>query len=320
MLRTLIYEDEKVIESSSINDINEHLKKSSKIWVDIECPSDEELKILENTFKFHPLAIEDCIHKIQRSKVDKFDDYYFLILNAFKGRNIKRHFTYIELYVFMSEKYIVTVRWEHLKIIDNVYKRIHDSEHMFKKGTDFILYTIFDEIVDEYYPLTDSVEDKIDDIEERAISNPSIEIQNEILTIKRNIIKMRKILSPQREVINMLLRHEYTLISDENRMYFMDVFDHLLRIFDLLDTYQDLLSGTLELYMSQISNRMNSVMKVLTIITTIMMPLTVITGIYGMNFVNMPELHFKYGYFIVLIGMVIIILLEVIYFKKKKWM
>lgn len=320
MIRTLMYDRGNIIKYFPVNEIPDKINTDVLIWIDIEKPDDEELTILSNIFKFHPLAVEDCIHSKQRSKVDNYKDYYFIVLNAFKGRDINRHFTYSEIFMFVGKNYLVTLHWSGLNIIDEVYERASGASTVFDRGIDFLLYSIFDAIVDDYFPLTDKIGEKIDILEEVIFKNPSRLIQNEILMIKRNMLKLRKIISAQREVLNILLRHDFPLIKDENRLYFMDVYDHLMRLFDLIDTYQDMLAGTLDLYMSQMSNRMNEIMKILTIITTIMMPLTLITGIYGMNFQYIPELNMHYGYFIVLAAMGVIVILEIIYFRIKKWL
>ncbi|SNX53201.1 magnesium/cobalt transporter CorA [Thermoanaerobacterium sp. RBIITD] len=320
MIRSLIYKDDIIKKENTYNDIVNSLNNDTLIWVDIEKPSDDEISILSDVFHFHPLAIEDTIIKQQRSKVDNYKNYYFIIFNAFKGRDINKRFIYSEIYIFLAYNYIVTIHWENLDIIDNVFKRTEESTVIFKRGIDFILHDLFDAVVDDYLPLTDKLGERIDIIEEVILKDPKKEIQSEILNLKRNMLKLRRILSPQREVINILLRHDFDIIKEDNRLYFMDVYDHLLRIFDLIDTYQDLLAGTLDLYMSQISNRMNEVMKVLTIITTVMMPLTLITGIYGMNFKYMPELNWNYGYYAALFVMGLIVLIEIIIFKVKKWM
>jgi hypothetical protein len=178
----------------------------------------------------------------------------------------------------------VSLHWEKVNIIEDLNIRASNNNLMFSRGIDFLLYNLFDAVIDEYFPLTDSIGDRIDNLEEKIIKAPSQKSQEEILNLKRDIIKLRKVLSPQREVINILLRHDFELIKDENRLYFMDVYDHILRIIDLLDSYQDLITGSMDLLMTQISNKTNEIMKVLTIITTIIMPLTLITGIYGMNF------------------------------------
>ncbi|MDF2672781.1 MAG: magnesium and cobalt transport protein CorA [Clostridiales bacterium] len=319
MIKNILYENGKIVENSSIKSIKSALISGEKIWVDMERPDEKEMNLLRDVFKFHPLAIEDCVHRIQRPKVVNYKDYYFIVLNEFIGGDINKYFTYSEVYIFLGDNYIVTLHWNKLKVIGDTMERITNGPYIFEKGIDFILYNLFDTLVDDYFPLTDSIGDKIDDIEETILKEPKRQVQDDILVLKRNILKLRKVLSPQREVLNILLRHDFDLIQEENRLYYMDVYDHMLRIYDLLDTYTDLLASTMDLYMSQISNRMNEVMKVLTMITTIMMPLSLIAGIYGMNFKFMPELGTRYGYFATLGLMAVIAVMEIFYFKKKKW-
>lgn len=320
MIKRILYENGKIIENSSISSIKSALNSGEQIWVDLEKPDEKEMDILKDVYNFHPLAIEDCVHKRQRPKVDNYKDYYFIVLNEFTGGDLNRNFTYSQLYIFLGSNYIVTVHWNSLKVISDAMERITNGPYIFERGIDFILYNLFDTLVDDYFPLADSIGDRIDRIEENILRNPGKQVQNDILALKRNILKLRKVLSPQREVLNILLRHDFPLIKEENRLYYMDVYDHMLRIYDLLDTYMDLLASTMDLYMSQISNRMNEVMKVLTMITTIMMPLSLIAGIYGMNFKFMPELQSRYGYFATLALMAVIAGVEIIYFKKKKWL
>ncbi|WP_026486150.1 magnesium/cobalt transporter CorA [Caldanaerobius polysaccharolyticus] len=321
MIRGLAYKNGKIYKDFPVEKIKEFLSDSALIWLDMEKPDEKELSLLNDVFHFHPLAIEDCVKRQQRAKVDDYKDYYFILLNAFKGRDVNRHFTYSEIYMFLGKNYFVTLHWENLNTLESVYRRTAESEIIFERGIDFIPYNVLDAVVDDYFPVMDRIGERIDYIEEEIFKNPYPQkIQDEILLLKRNMLKLRKTLSPQREVLNILLRHELYIIKEENRPYFMDVYDHLLRIIDLLDTYQDLLASTLELFMSQISNKMNGIMKTLTIITTIIMPLTLITGIYGMNFKYMPELNNHYGYFITLAVMGLITILEFIFFKIKKWL
>lgn len=320
MINGLIYNESQLKTNIQRDEIEKVIKNKVPVWIDILNPNEEELKLLSEVFNFHHLAIEDCIHRLQRPKVDNYKSYYFIVLNAFKGRDVKRGFLYAEIYTFISENYIVTIHWQELEVINKAIQRILSRMDAFERGMDFLFYTLLDEIVDDYFPVTDKIRDKIDNLEDIIIRNPKKQIPNEILHLKRNIIRLRRVLSPQREVVNILLRHDFGIIKEDNKLYFMDVYDHILRIFDLIDSYHDLLASTLDLYMSQISNRMNEVMKVLTIITTIMMPLTVISGIYGMNFDYMPFLREKSGYYITLGAMGVTMVLEFIYFKFKKWL
>lgn len=320
MIKILLYKESNVFEFSNYEDIDSKIKDDNLFWLDIENPSDEEIKILLDKFMFHPLTIEDCIHQRQRSKMENYKKYYFIVINVFKGRNIEDEFKVSEIFIYISNNYLVTVHWGKMDIIDIVYKKAKDVTNFFERGIDFLLYNIVDEIIDDYFPIVDEIGEKIDDIESDIFEKEDKNIQNKIFVLKKNMLKLRKIITAQREVLNTFLRHDFSIIKEENRMYFMDVYDHIMRLFDLIDTYHDLLTGTLDLYMSFISNRMNEVMKTLTIIATVIMPLTLISGIYGMNFSYMPELNTKYGYFITLGFMGLIAFIELLYFKIKKWL
>jgi len=320
LIKILLYKESNVFEFSNYEDIDSKIKDDNLFWLDIENPSDEEIKILLDKFMFHPLTIEDCIHQRQRSKMENYKKYYFIVINVFKGRNIEDEFKVSEIFIYISNNYLVTVHWGKMDIIDIVYKKAKDVTNFFERGIDFLLYNIVDEIIDDYFPIVDEIGEKIDDIESDIFEKEDKNIQNKIFVLKKNMLKLRKIITAQREVLNTFLRHDFSIIKEENRMYFMDVYDHIMRLFDLIDTYHDLLTGTLDLYMSFISNRMNEVMKTLTIIATVIMPLTLISGIYGMNFSYMPELNTKYGYFITLGFMGLIAFIELLYFKIKKWL
>ena len=186
-------------------------------------------------------------------------------------------------------------------------------------GSDFVLYNILDEAIDQLFVITDKVEEKINILEEESMNNPVQSTLNNIMRVKKSVIKLRRVVSPLREVINTLLRHD-DIITEKHRLYFSDIYDHILRIYDLIESDHEMVTSCLELYSSQLSNSMNKVMKILTIITTVMMPLTIITGIYGMNFQNMPELRAKYSYFITIFIMFFISLCQILYFRKKKWL
>lgn len=320
MIKLISYQNGSITHIGNIEEIEKKLNGKSLFWLDIINPDEKEIKVLREVFKFHPLVIEDCLHRVQRSKIDNFKDYYFIVLNAHREKENKRGFTYEGVYAFLGNSYIVTLHWSQLDVMERAHERVSKDPSAFERGMDFILYTITDEIVDSYFPLNDKIGDRIDTLEEMIIRFPKKQIQDEILVLKRMIVKLKRILSPQRDALNTLLRHDFSLIREENRLYFMDVYDHVLRIFDLADTHQDLLASTLDLYMSQISNRMNEIMKVLTIITTLMMPLTVISGIYGMNFEIMPGVHSRAGFGVTIVLMLVIVGAEVLYFKIKKWL
>lgn len=318
MIRTLLYKDGKLETKENEFKIRNMIKNGAMAWIDVNNATEEELDDIAKEFKLHPLALKDCRNKRQRAKIDDYGTYYFMILNVIMEK--KRTILHKEEYVFMGENYIITFSWDSSNIMDEQFERMSEKAQLFERGIDFILYNILDAITDAYMPVMDRIGTYIDELEERILNNPIKTIQQEIIGYKRRLISLKRLLSPQRDAVNIMLRHEYTLITEKSRMYYMDVYDHILRMFELVDTYEEILSGTMDLYMSEISNKTNDIMKILTIMSTIIMPLTLISGIYGMNFVNMPELGTKYGYFITIGVMAVIVIAEIHYFKHKKWL
>lgn len=293
-------------------------KTKEPYWLDINMPNEKDFELLEEHFNFHPITIEDCREKVKRSKIHDYVQYHFITVTS-SGDFIKGAFPYKNIHIFINEDFIITIHYNENKIIKRLLDELKKESNVFSNGTDFIMYRILDEIVDQYFTLTDKLENKIDFLEEKAMNNPIQQTVTEIMRTKKTIMKLRRIVSPIREVLNTLLRHD-DIISEANRIYYSDLYDHILRIYDYIESEQEMITSCLELYSSQLSNSMNKEMKFLTIITTIMMPLTIITGLYGMNFDNMPELHYKYGYFIVVFTMVFITISQIImiFFRKRK--
>ncbi|MBZ9634804.1 magnesium/cobalt transporter CorA [Clostridium sp. FP1] len=287
-------------------------------WLNINNPTDSDFEFLKGKFNFHPLTIDDCIHKSRRSKINDYNDYHFLII-ATSDSHPNNTFSYNNIYVYISSNYIITIHYGESKSIKKIINDINKGLDIVSNGSDFVLYHILDESTDQLFIITDKLEEKINILEEESMNNPVQSTLNNIMRVKKSVIKLRRVVSPLREVLNTLLRHD-DIITEKYRLYFSDIYDHILRIYDLIESDHEMVTSCLELYSSQLSNSMNKVMKILTIITTIMMPLTIITGIYGMNFENMPELHAKYSYFIVIFIMVFSSLCEILYFKKKKWL
>ncbi|MBC8059652.1 MAG: magnesium/cobalt transporter CorA [Clostridiaceae bacterium] len=287
-------------------------------WIDINMPKEKDFEILKEHFRFHPIAIESCTEKVKRSKIHDYIDYKFITVTS-SGDVTKGVFNYKNIHIFINEKFVITIHHNENKIIKRLFNELKNESNIFSSGTDFIMYRILDEIVDQYFILTDKLENQIDLLEEKAMNNPVQNTVTEIMSTKKSVMKLRRVVSPIRELLNTLLRHD-DIISEANRIYYSDLYDHILRIYDFIESEQEMITSCLELYSSQLSNSMNKVMKFLTIITTIMMPLTIITGLYGMNFDNMPELHYKYGYFIVIFGMLFITICQIIiiFFRKRK--
>lgn len=257
------------------------------LWLDIQNQSNEEINWLGNLFNFHPLALEDCINLNQRSKLEEYDGYIFFVLHLCRLGNDEK-IDADELHIFLGSRFIVSVHKKPMEIVDNCLKRYKSEPRTVEKGCDFIFYMLSDHLVDGYFPLLDKIEDEIDELEDIIISSPSRGSLARIFLLKQNLVSLRKIVSPLREVFGLIHRRESGLIKDKTYIYIRDVHDHLMRIYDMIDTYRDIMGNTLDIYLSTVSNGLNEVMKRLTIIATIFLPLGFVVGFFGMNFQGMP--------------------------------
>lgn len=299
--------------------------KQGSLWVDMHRPDENDLKMLSDVFNFHQLAIDDCSHYTDLPKIDEFDDHIFIITHSVLYDEEASEVKKLELDSFVSKNYIVTIHEEDLKTVSVNMDKVRKNPNVLTKGADFLLYNLIDFSVDNYMPLLDYWDDRIEELEDKVLGGQIADVMPQIITMKRNIIDLRRSITPQRDVINKLARRDSQIISAKNVIYFRDIYDHIVRIHEMLEADRDLIAGTFEIYLSAISNRMNVIMKRLTIVATIFMPLTLIAGIYGMNFNtsvspwNMPELNWPYGYFFVIGLMAAITLGMMAYFKIKKW-
>jgi magnesium transporter len=313
LIKDTIYENSHILEVlSRVKDTKDNY------WIDMDNPSAVDLDELKKFYRFHTLSIEDCMSKTKRSKIDEFDDYHFLVAVTHQSGQ-STYYSYRNLYIFIGENYLITIHYGESKVIRNIINKYKEDLDIFQNGIGFLLYHILDETVDQYFLLTDKLEEDINTLEFKAMNKPVQETLNEIMKAKRNVTKLRRVISPLREVINTLLRHD-DIIDEKSRIYFSDIYDHILRIYDLIESDQEMVTSCLELYSSQLSNSMNIVMKFLTSITTIMTSVTLLSGWFGMNFSNMPELSYKYSYFVFIIFVVIMTILQVTFFKKKRWL
>ncbi len=289
------------------------------LWIDLIAPSEAELARLQRTFEFHPLSIEDSSHFRQRAKVDQYEGYLFITLYSHHYDTTNREIVADELHVFLGSNYLVTVHQTPLPALSKARARYEREVEPFKKGPDFFLYLIGDELVDSYFPLLDEIEAKIDELEEKIESDPSTSIIHSIFDLKQELIHLRKATGPQREVFNALSTRHYDLVDKRVSVYFQDVYDHILRIYEMIETHRDLLGNVLDAYYSATSSRLNEVMKRLTLIATIFMPLTVITGLGGVNFRHMPFDN-PIAFVLLLISMILVPVGMLIWFKSRKWL
>lgn len=299
--------------------------KPSVTWINIEGLHDVGLiERLGKHFGFHPLALEDVLNCGQRPKLEDYGAYHFLVM---KSLYLKEEELEVEqISFFLSGTYVITLQEVPGDSFEAVRERIrHGKGQIRKMGPDYLLYALVDALVDEFFPVLENYGERVEELEDEVIDQPTPEILNEIHRIKRELLLVRRTAWPEREVINALQREEAHLVRPETRVFLRDCYDHTIQVIDMVETYRDLASGLLEVYLSSASNRLNEVMKVLTIISTIFIPLNFIAGLYGMNFnpqaspLNMPELNWYFGYPTVLIVMAVVGISLVVYFRRKGW-
>jgi magnesium transporter len=258
----------------------------SLLWVDFEAtPAAEDEKILTGIFGFHPLAVDDALQETHVPKVDDWSQYIYIVLSAIAfekkdGSLVDIH----ELDVFLGQNYIVTHHDQSIPAIQRAWSACQRDDRHLKRGADHLLYRIVDEVVAQYMPVVEEIDDEIDRIEDEIFDKPGPDVLERIFSLKRAVLQMRRVVGPQREVLNRLARDDYEVIDARARIYFRDVYDHLVRLHDLTESLRDLIGGALDTYLSVINNRMNDIMKTLTVITTLFMPISFVVGFFGMNY------------------------------------
>ena len=255
------------------------------LWVDFcgEEPAPSE-QILLNTFKFHPLAVDDALHETHVPKVDDWEQYLYIAMHDISFTSGEEDIEAIELDIFLGENYIVTHHDFSILALDRVWDTCKKDSRHFKRGADHVLYKLTDELIVDYMQVVEALDEEIELAEGEVLGNPSTEMVQKIFTLKRATLHLRRVLSPLREVLNKLARDDYAVIDAKDRVYFRDVYDHLVRLHDISESLRDLVGGVLDTYLSVINNRMNEIMKTLTLITTLFMPISFVVGFYGMNF------------------------------------
>ncbi|MEG0771964.1 magnesium/cobalt transporter CorA [Clostridium sp.] len=284
-------------------------------WIDFDSPTESEKKLLSSYFKFHHLAIEDCIHSLNKPKLDYYENYNFFILNALNKHNLQP----IEVSLFVSDKFIVSYHEDKLQEILEASNRIRSNSHHWDQGPMYVTHQILDEIVDQFFPAIYSIEDALDKIDNNPDKKSIHKLIDEVFAIRSDLLKLRRIIYSMRDLLYRILNSERLNIFKDHKLYFSDVYDHLLKLSDMVEANRDMTSDIRDSYISINSNKMNTNMMLLTVITSIFIPITFIAGVYGMNFKYMPELEWKYGYFVALIVMSSISISMFFWFKRKGW-
>lgn len=306
---------------SGISELNLSQQKHANLWIHVAGLEQVELiDSIGKDYQIHPLALEDILNTAHRPKIDNFDQYIFMIMKIVD---------YDEKMDDLSSHQISFVLGSHLLLSfqeggEDLFSRLRQrmksaGSRTRSSTTDYLAYCMLDAVVDNYFVSLDKLGERIDLLEEEVVKNPQPKTLRIIHKIKRNLISLRRSVWPVREIINRLINDDSKLINDSTRPYLRDVFDHTIHAMDTLETYRDIVSGMLDIYLSSMSNKLNEIMKVLTIIATIFIPLTFLAGWYGMNFKHMPELDSPWGYPLVTLAAVVIVVLMLVFFRRKKW-
>ena len=320
----LITFDETNFHQETIPTIREALKKVEETnlvcWLNIDGLHDTSIvEFLVNEARLHKLSGEDILNIRQRPKLEDYETYLQIAANMFLVENQQIEQEQITLLIY--DRLLITYQEKSGDIFDGVRKRISTSSGFIRKrGADYLGYALLDSIVDQYYVILEHQISEIEEVEEKLLIDPTENILPKLHSLRRRAMKIRRGIVPMREIVNQFQKTENKLVHPETKLFIRDLYDHTIQVIETTEAFRDSVNGSLDLYMNMLSNRMNSVMKVLTIVSTIFIPLTFISGFYGMNFIHMPELKSDYGYPIIISIMVVVSIAMIIYFKRKKWL
>jgi len=320
MVTPRVFQRQQVEALTDLDQISELLMQPrTLIWLDLEQPTATEVALLHNEFGFHPLAIEDAIQTHERPKIETYPGYYLIIFYSIEYDADKRALHFLPITLFVGANYLVSIRTGPVRHVQQTLARWQGNGYVPGYQISSILYALIDGIVDDYFVVLDMIGEQIDDVEDAIFQRGRQEIAGEIFTLKKDLLLLRRIVAPERDILNVLLRQEIRIFQPRELAYVRDVYDHLVRITESIDLYRDLLSSALDSYLSLQGNQLNQLVKVLTLWSIILMACSLVAGIYGMNFVLMPELEQPWGYPFALSLMITIAVSLAIYFKRRRW-
>ena len=296
--------------------------KNNVSWINVDGIHD--IKIIEDigkNFGIHSLVLEDIVNTDQRPKIENYDDYIFIVLKMLHHDDVKNGILVEQISFLLTRTCVISFQEMKGDVFNFVRNRIRNNKGRIRKnGADYLLYALMDAIIDNYFVILEKIGEKIESMEDILVEDPSPKTLQNIYNLKKEMVYIRKSIWPLRELISVLVREQSRLFRKTTNVFLRDLYDHTIQVIDTVETFRDMVSGMLEIYMSSVSNKMNEVMKVLTIFASIFIPLTFIAGIYGMNFHNMPELSWKWGYPVVWAVIICVTIGMLFYFKKKEWL
>lgn len=293
-----------------------HKKDLDWYWVDFDKPTNQEISLLESFFHFHPLAIEDCLHRLQRPKVDHYDGYHFFVVHTMNEETLEAE----ELDLFVGKNFVVTFHHNTVEELDLVREKLQRSASFWERGAIYAMYQVLDKVVDSYFPLVHKIEDQLNEIEDQMTFDMKHLSINSVFDMRSDLLWLRRTILPMRDLMYRVLHSSRFDLQPQEHTYFSDISDHLVKLTEIVESNRELTADLRDSYMAMNSNRMNRIMMILTIVSSIFIPLTFIAGVYGMNFEYMPELEMKYGYFFAIGAMTLIGVFMVAWFKYKGWM
>lgn len=320
---SLIHYNEEEIEErtlTSIDECTEYIGRNGTTWLNIDGLHDLEIiNFLGSRFNLHPLVLEDIVNTQQRPKLDDMDDYLFIVAKMIYFNSNDKEIKFEQISLILLDNFVLSFQEDEGDVFDPVRERLRKGKGRIRKGGgDYLIYTLLDSLVDSYYGVLELIGEKVENLENDLMESPAPDSLQIIHHLKRELVFLRRSVWPLREMTGRLEKGTLSLISEETAIYYRDVYDHIVQVIDTIETCRDIVSGMMDLFLSSVSNRMNEVMKMFTAIAFIFMPLTLIAGIYGMNFDFMPELRWHMGYPVVLLVMCVIGIGILIWFKKKK--
>ena len=324
--RTVVWQNGKSSTESAPETLQEVLHDPhALIWLDIVGDCGSQQALLHNVFELAPITIQTMDEEKERAKFTEQENYFYLVVHGMSFDRQTDEADTPKLDIVFGKNFILTVHHASLPWLDSLFEEVQGKNadaHLMSRGMPFLLYALLDALVDSYFPVLDDIDEIIDDLEDVTVNSTSNDVQVRIFRIKRSLAQMRRVISPQVEVANSLLARASKFIPAKAEPYFADVHDHLLRAFEVLDSYRDLMSGMLDVYLTTVSNRLNVVMKQLTIIAAIFLPITFITGVFGQNFGHLPQVEHDNGYlfWVVLAFMGLITVMQIWYFKRRGWL
>ncbi len=305
----------------AVGDIERMLAEPGVLWVDLQDPTEEETKILSHVFKFHPLAIEDCVSEANHAKVDDYRDYVYLVAHALKPAAKDGKLGVEEVDCFLGKRYVVTYHKDAVRAIDDTRRRCGEIPGA-ARSADMIVHEVMDRMVDTFVRHIEELDLRVDELEHRLFRRAHLvprSVINDIFALKKEVLQIKRLVNPLREVMTRFSRGEFAVVGDEAKPHFRDVYDHVYRVADLVESFRDVVTSALETYLTVVANRTNEVMKVLTIFSVILMTASLVAGIYGMNFTVLPGKDWAAGFWASLGLMGLLAGVTLLLFRKRKW-